>query len=84
MEMFNPLDYGFSVRIVGSIDNRNILDATLFPTTIHMGCDDVWFGAYAIRCWVCGLCALLRALLTSPSLLVRASSARMHALCNVL
>lgn len=38
MNIFDPVDTGFSVHVNGAIDNRNILDATLFATTIQLSC----------------------------------------------
>jgi len=47
MDIYDPTNTGFSVHIVGSIDNRNILDATLFPTTISLGCRGKVYGTMA-------------------------------------
>lgn len=44
MEIQNPVAGGFTVAILGSIDNRNILDATLFSTVISMGVGNKFFG----------------------------------------
>lgn len=60
MEMFNPQADGFGVHILGSIDNRNILDATLFATTITLAClgqVSVFFG------WGSAICLFLLSLL---------------------
>ena len=41
---FHALLRRFTAHVIGSIDNRNILQAKLYATTITMGCNGLWFG----------------------------------------